>query len=101
MAPLAVLGWDCVGKNDVAIFLMLQMTLALCRSSAYFLPANNPPNVNNDGSCNFDTGICNYVNPWRPTAAVRQWIRRTTGTPSGFTGPTADHTPGAGSTCAC
>ncbi|XP_065198014.1 MAM and LDL-receptor class A domain-containing protein 2-like [Sycon ciliatum] len=55
-----------------------------------------PPYSNTDASCNFDVGLCNYVNPWRATTALRPWFRRTTGTPSGFTGPTADHTPGAG-----
>ena len=48
------------------------------------------------GDCDFEKGLCTWVNSMNIVDDEFDWTKGSGGTPSGFTGPKIDHTTGTG-----
>ena len=48
------------------------------------------------GDCDFEKGLCTWVNSMNIVEDEFDWTRGSGGTPSHFTGPQIDHTTGTG-----
>lgn len=46
------------------------------------------------GDCDFEKGMCTWVNSFNIVDDEFDWTRGSGGTPSSFTGPSTDHTTG-------
>jgi len=51
--------------------------------------------VFSSGDCDFEKGLCTWVNSLNIVDDEFDWTRGSGGTPSGFTGPSTDHTTGS------